>query len=101
MSDLGDVVGSQADIAATLIKQMKGDPSRYPWSKDLMNPKVPQFAFHSVIRGYGWVTPKGNLTYYMELKIMGEDTFKPEDQPKELKKCHSFLTAIYEDYKRL
>jgi hypothetical protein len=96
-----DVVGSQADIAATLIKQMKGDPSRYPWSKDLMNPKVPQFAFHSVIRGYGWVTPKGNLTYYMELKIMGEDTFSPEDRPRELKKCHSFLTAIYEDYKRL
>jgi len=96
-----DVVGSQADIAATIITQLKGDASRYPWSKDLMNPKVPQFAFHSIIRGYGWITPKGNVTYYMEQKVKGEDTFSPEDSKKELKNCHYFLTAIYEDYKRL
>lgn len=96
-----DVVGSQADIAATLITQLKGDATRYPWSKDLMNPNVPQFAFHSIIRGYGWITPKGNVTYYMEQKVKGEDTFTPADSKKELKNCHFFLTAIYEDYKKL
>lgn len=96
-----NVVGSQADIAATLVHQMKGDASRYPWSKDLMNPKVPQFAFHSIIRGYGWITPKGNLTWYMEQKVKGEDTYKPEDVKRELSNCHWFLTAIYEDYKQL
>lgn len=96
-----NTVGSQADIAATLMYQMKGDPSHYPWSKDLMNPKVPQFAFHSIIRGYGWVTPKGNLTWHMEQNVKGEDTFKPEDSKRELKNCNWFLSAIYEDYKRL
>ncbi len=96
-----NVVGSQSDIAATLLTQMKGDPSRYPWSKDLMNPKVPQFAFHSIIRGYGWITPKGSLAWYMEQKIKGEVTYKPEDFKLELKNCNWFLSSIYEDYKNL
>lgn len=96
-----DVVGSQADIAATLIHQMKGDASRYPWSKDLMNPKVPQFAFYSIIRGYGWVTPKGNLTWSFDQKAITENTFTPEDSKRELQNCHWFLSSIYEDYKQL
>src|SRR5690606_8878822 len=36
-------LGSQSDIAATLIYQMNGDTSRYPWSKDLLNPNSPEF----------------------------------------------------------
>lgn len=95
------VVGSQADIAATLIYQMRGDISRYPWSKDLMNPKVPQFAFHSIIRGFGWVTPKGNFSYYMEQKQMGDNTYDPSILKQEMKRCHWFLNTIYEDYKQL
>lgn len=96
-----DVIGSQSDIAATLIYQMKGDASRYPWSKDLMNPNVPQFAFHTIIRGYGWVTPTGNLTYQMEQKAIGQNEFPKENFKKEWYNCSAFLTAIYEDYKNL
>ncbi|MDH4472834.1 MAG: sulfatase-like hydrolase/transferase [Fluviicola sp.] len=96
-----NVVGSQADIAATLIYQMKGDASRYPWSKDLMNPKVPQFAFYSIIRGYGWVTPKGNFTWSFDQQRITENTFTPEDSKRELNNCNWFLSAIYEDYKQL
>lgn len=96
-----NVVGSQADIAATLIYQMKGDMSRYPWSKDLMNPNVPQFAFHSIIRGFGWVTPEGNFTYHMEQKVKGDDTYKPEILQREMQNCNWFLSTIYEDYKKL
>ena len=96
-----NVVGSQADIAGTLIYQMKGDPSRYPWSKDLMNPKVPQFAFHTVVRGFGWVTPKGNFTWSMDLKLKFEDTFAPKDSKKEIQNGNMFLSSIYEAYKRL
>jgi phosphoglycerol transferase MdoB-like AlkP superfamily enzyme len=96
-----NVVGSQADIAATLIYQMRGDASRYPWSKDLMNPKVPQFAFHTVIRGYGWVTPKGNYTWSFDLKSKLEDNFNPQTSKKEIQNCNMFLSRIYEYYKQL
>lgn len=96
-----DVVGSQADFAATLLYQMKGDPSRYPYSKDLMNPKVPLFAFHAIIRGYGWASDKGNFTYYMEQKVMGDNTYKPADLPLAEKRCAYFLNTLYADYKKL
>lgn len=96
-----NVVGSQADIAATLIYQMRGDASRYPWSKDLMNPNVPQFAFHTVIRGYGWVTPKGNYTWSFDLKSKLEDNFNPQTSKKEIQNCNMFLSRIYEYYKQL
>jgi phosphoglycerol transferase MdoB-like AlkP superfamily enzyme len=94
-------VGSQSDIAATLLYQMNGDCSRYPWSKDLMNPKVPQFAFHAIINGYGWVTPKGNFAYHMEQKTNVDDTYKPGDLSKEVQNCHYFLTSLYNNYKEL
>lgn len=96
-----DKIGSQSDIAATLIYQMKGDISRYPYSKDLMNPKSPEFAFHCIIRGYGWVTKKGNFTYYMEQKSFGDNTFDKKSLKKEQKKCAYFLSTVYQDYKKL
>lgn len=96
------VIGSQADIAATLITQMKGDASRYPFSKDLMNPKVPQFAFHTTIGGYGWVTPKGNLIWQMVAKKVTENTYKSTAvKNKELAYCKWFLSVLYEDFEQL
>ncbi|HRP52791.1 MAG TPA: sulfatase-like hydrolase/transferase [Fluviicola sp.] len=96
-----NVLGSQADIAATLLYQLGGDVSRYPYSKDLLNPKVPQFAFHSIIRGYGWMSQKGNFTYYMEQKIEGENTYKPSDFKREKLNCAYFLNVLYRDYKKM
>jgi phosphoglycerol transferase MdoB-like AlkP superfamily enzyme len=94
-------IGSQSDIAATLLYQMNGDLTRYPWSKDLMNPKVPQFAFHSIIRGYGWVTQKGNFAYYMEQKLTSDNTYKDADYKKEFKNCQTYLVSLYNYYKEL
>lgn len=94
-------LGSQSDIAATLIYQMNGDTSRYPWSKDLLNPNSPEFAFHTITRGYGWVTPKGGITYQMEMKSYIDNTFPKNVEKSEVKKGHAFLTQIYEDYKAL
>jgi phosphoglycerol transferase MdoB-like AlkP superfamily enzyme len=94
-------IGSQADIAATILYQMGGDLSRYPWSKDLMNPHVPEFALHTINRGYGWVSNKGNLVYQMDTRTYRENTYKKEEEKQEIKKCHSFLTQFYKNYKSL
>lgn len=96
-----DKVGSQADVAATLLYQMGGDPSRYPWSKDLLNPQCPEFALHTIIRGYGWRTDKGFMTYQMEQKQYIQNTFAPQEFDNELEKGHAFLTTVYQAYKRL
>jgi len=93
--------GSQADIVATLIYQMNGDLSRYPWSKDLLNPHVPQFALHTINRGYGWVSPNGNLVYQMDTRVFLENTFLGKFKNEEVKNCNAFLTQFYKNYKSL
>ncbi len=96
-----DVMGSQADIAATLLYQMDGSSEGYPWSKDLMNPSVPQFALHTITRGYGWITPKGNMTYEMQSGVFVEDNFPKAIRNKEHQNCFAFLTEVYKYYKAL
>jgi phosphoglycerol transferase MdoB-like AlkP superfamily enzyme len=96
-----DKVASQTDIAATLLYQMGGDISQYPWSKDLLNPESPEFAFHTIIRGYGWVSPKGMLAYQTDHKAFFINTYDKKDFDEELKNCHYYLTSVYEDYKNL
>ena len=96
-----DNIGSQADVAATILYQMGGDLSRYPWSKDLLNPNVSQFALHTINRGYGWISSKGNIVYHMDTKVYLENTYLPQDQKKEITMCHSFLSEFYRNYKSL
>jgi phosphoglycerol transferase MdoB-like AlkP superfamily enzyme len=94
-------LGSQSDIAATLLYQFGGDLSRYPWSKDLLNPNVPQFALHTITRGYGWMTPKGSMVYHFDLKDYVEKSFLIEDEKQEIKKGHAYLKKLYLDYENL
>lgn len=96
-----DVLGSQFDLAATLLYQMKIDSKEYVWSKDLMNPKVSQFSFHTIIGGYGWVAPSGHLTYQMQMKQYLEDVFPKKEKAKEHEQCSAFITQIYKYYKEL
>jgi len=94
-------IGSQSDIAATVLYQFGGDITRYPWSNDLLNPNTPQFALHTINRGYGWISEKGNSIYHMDSKAFVENTYLPQDQKKEIKNGNAFLTQFYKNFKEL
>lgn len=55
-------VVSQLDIAATLLAQMHLSYKAFPWSKDIFNPHVPQFAAINYLTGAGFVTPGGYVS---------------------------------------
>ena len=55
-------VGSHVDLAATLLHQLGLDASDFVWSKDLLNPYAPAFAYFETYTGYGWVRPQGAFT---------------------------------------
>jgi len=94
-------VGSQGDIVRTLLYQMGGDFQRYKWSKDLMNPNCPEFALHTINRGFGWITNKGNFSYNMDAKHIPDNSFNKDQFSIEEKRCHSFMSLIYYEYKDL
>lgn len=96
-----DKIGSQADIAATLLNQMDLKTDKYVWSKDLLNPNIPEFALHTTIRGFGWVTPLGNFTYHMDFEKYIEQNYSPEILGHERKKCDAYMQIFFADYKAL
>ena len=71
------------------------------FGKDLLNPKSPQFALHTINRGYGWITDKGSFTYHFDTKTYLENLFTPKYQKAEIKKCHAYLNEFYKSYKEL
>ena len=48
----------QADIAATLLKQFKINASDFPWSRNMLNPYTPEWAFYPLNSGGGFADAK-------------------------------------------
>jgi phosphoglycerol transferase MdoB-like AlkP superfamily enzyme len=56
-------VGSQTDVAATLLAQLQLPAMAYAWSRDLLRPVRQPAAFYCYNDGFGFVTPAGFLTF--------------------------------------
>ena len=57
------VIGSQQDIAATLLGQLGIDHRPMIFSKNMLNPQAPHFAFFTVPDAFGMVTEENQLIY--------------------------------------
>ena len=64
----------------------------------ILNPNSPEYALHTINRGYGWVSDKGNLIYHFDLHQYLENTLSDK---KEIEKCNAFLNRFYYNYKNL
>ncbi|MEI7980714.1 MAG: LTA synthase family protein, partial [Bacteroidota bacterium] len=56
-------LGNQHDIAATLLTQLGIGAKEFRYSKNLLNPFTPDFAYYSTEDGVGWICPNGYFTY--------------------------------------
>ena len=56
-------IGSQTDVAATLLHQLRLPTDKYVWSRNLLNPAAQPFAWYTYTDGFGTVTPAGVFTY--------------------------------------
>lgn len=55
--------GNQHDLARTILNQLGSKNRDFPYSKDLLNPGVQDFAYFSTEDGVGWVRPEWTFTY--------------------------------------
>lgn len=56
-------LGNQVDIAATLLAQLNMPVQKFKWSKNLLNPYAPAFAFYDWDNGFGFMTPEQAVSY--------------------------------------
>jgi phosphoglycerol transferase MdoB-like AlkP superfamily enzyme len=95
------ILGAQCDFPYTLLKQLGIKSQSYPWSKNLLSKSCPEFAIHTINKGYGWATPSGNFTYQLQEKLYIQQTFKKEEIRKEEIKAKALLNSFYNYYKKL
>ncbi len=55
-------VGSQNDIATTVLDQLHISSEKFHWGKDLLDSSSNSFAFYNYNNGFGWVTSNGYAT---------------------------------------
>jgi phosphoglycerol transferase MdoB-like AlkP superfamily enzyme len=94
-------IGSQADLAATLIHQLRMPNEQYVFSKDLLSPDVEEFAFHATIRGYGFIHSKGRLLYNFDSKQYVQNTFSKKDFKKAKRMSQSLFLTYFRHFDAL
>lgn len=91
-----NTIASQMDITATLFEQMSIEHEDFVFSKDIMNPSLPHFAFYSFSDGFGFVND--SCIYIQDNKRSGfalSDSNDPEGKAELWGKA--FLQRLYDD----
>jgi phosphoglycerol transferase MdoB-like AlkP superfamily enzyme len=90
-----DIYGSQTDIAATLLAQMGIAHSEFMFSKDMLNPQSPHFAFFTVPDAFGMVDADNQVIFNNETKKVVLD--KGKKKGKNLAPGKAYLQKLYDD----
>ena len=90
-----EVCGSQQDIAATLLAQLGLPHGEFTFSKDLMNPASPHFAFFTFPDAFGVLTPDGKAVYDNQANrtVVEEGAAATEN----LQAGKAYLQKLYDD----
>lgn len=96
MKGRNNTIGSQTDIAATVLNQLNLPADQFHWSKDLLDSTARQFAFYSFNNGFGWVVPSGIATVD---NVSGKTIFMiPGFDTTQLKFGKAYMQASYQDF---
>ena len=91
-----NTIGSQTDIATTILDQLHLPTNKFPWSKDLLDSSAKQFAFYSFNNGFGLVTPKGTET--MDNVSKRPIFISPGFDTSQMKYGKAYMEFSYQDY---
>ncbi|WP_245869978.1 LTA synthase family protein [Pedobacter ginsengisoli] len=93
-------VGSQADVAATILAQLDISAKEFVWSKNLLNPYAKHFAFFSWDNGMGFIDNQQCVTFDNVGKtILYNSNAKRKDLTlKTLNSAKSYLQNVYQQF---
>lgn len=91
-------LSNQSDLAATLLNQLNLDSSPFVWSRNLLNPYAPEFAYYSFEEGLGWIRPEGHFVYEARVNHFSEDSLPEASKDSIKKEGKSFLQVLFQEY---
>lgn len=90
-----NVYGSQQDIAATLLSQLSLPHDEFTFSKDMLNPDAPHFAFFTVPDAFGMVTEENRVVFDCQSNTAVVD--EGAEKGKNLTLGKAYLQKLYDD----
>lgn len=88
------IIGSQHDIAATLLGQLGVEHREFTFSKNMMSDATPKFAFFAVNDAFGIVSDENSLIYDNRAKRI---VYDKGEKGFNLKRGQAYLQKIYDD----
>lgn len=91
-----NTIGSQTDIATTILDQLHLPTNNFKWGKDLLDSSAKQFAFYSFNNGFGFVTPGGTETFD---NVSKKPIYKaPGFDTSQIKYGKAYMQVSYQDF---
>ena len=91
------IIGSQQDIAATLLGQLGVEHKEFTFSKNMMSDATPKFAFFAVNDAFGIVSEENSLIYDNRAKRI---VYDKGEKGFNLKRGQAYLQKLYDDLAR-
>ncbi len=91
------IIGSQHDIAATLLGQLGVEHKEFTFSKNMMSDATPKFAFFAVNDAFGIVSEENSLIYDNRAKRI---VYDKGEKGFNLKRGQAYLQKLYDDLAR-
>lgn len=91
------IIGSQQDIAATLLGQLGVEHREFTFSKNMMSDVTPKFAFLAVNDAFGVVSEENSLIYDNRAKRI---VYDKGEKGFNLKRGQAYLQKLYDDLAR-
>lgn len=88
------IIGSQHDIAATLLGQLGVEHKEFTFSKNMMSDATPKFAFFAVNDAFGIVSEENSLIYDNRAKRI---VYDKGEKGFNLKRGQAYLQKLYDD----
>lgn len=88
------IIGSQHDIAATLLGQLGVEHREFTFSKNMMSDATPKFAFFAVNDAFGIVSEGNSLIYDNRAKRI---VYDKGEKGFNLKRGQAYLQKLYDD----
>jgi phosphoglycerol transferase MdoB-like AlkP superfamily enzyme len=92
-------LGSQVDLNATILNQLGLPDKDFHWSKNLLNPYSPEFAYNAFEEGVGWVRPYGDFYYKNSADhFFYQNIPDSVDKEKLINEGKAYLQMVFQEY---
>ena len=91
-------LASNMDLPGTLLNQMNLDSEAFFWSKNMLNPYSPQFAYFELNDGFGWKTEQGKLEYNVVVPLVLSTDVSKEDLEAFKKEGEAYIQVLLREF---